>query len=216
MTLPPEHLQPKAPELSTTDIAEATNELVAQIRREFITRGQPETPVLASLLTDARERIEVTSLHTGPQARYRSPHGGRLNAEMAATVLLGIASERAQLLSYGPDPRVLLVDRLIALGLTRTEAEERAHGRVERLSDGRVVARRAAHDASGSGYLWQGPMPLADREYTTDELATIRDTTRPLEVATRAILAERDAERRENGRSPEDKARVASLVAGAV
>jgi hypothetical protein len=92
--------------------------------------------------------------------------------------------DREELASYGPDPKQLLADRLMRLGLSSAEAHAHAAKRIARRQDGRVVA----FNTDGSelaGYL------KLDNP-TEAQLAAMRDPSRALEAATRAILDERE------------------------
>ena len=190
------------PVLSSGEEARLIEEFLTAVRRELTIIGRLDKDSSARIEA-MRERVIVNPKLGGVhEVRYRSRHGGQYNLKLTVAEVIEKMDERALLLSYGPDPVELLVDRLKALGITEGEARQRAAGRVERLEDGRVVAR---------GLYAGGPVPLAGREYTTAQLEELHSPNRAISVAARAILAESaagpavaietDVERRQRDRS---------------
>jgi hypothetical protein len=195
MTFDPNDPHPQLPKLTDAEISDAKRDFIADVERELKIRGAHSQEAVGVLieLRDG-DRLTVTPRHSGPEVRLRSRTGGRLTSAQAVDAVRETVAERALLVSYGPEPEALLVDRLVSVGIPRTEAFERARGRVVRaIDDGRVEAR----DALGNIIAVMPPLgerthPEGSRRDATEgELAAIRDPNRALEAATRAILAER-------------------------
>lgn len=186
---PPESqkLSPKPPELSPREIATAEGEFIANVQRELTIRGE-SSKTIHGLMIEMRDRLTVTPRFAGAETRYRSRHGGRLNAKQAAEAIVEEAAERDRMAAYGPDPEELLRKRLVDLGIPEAEARSRAAGRVSRLEDGRVIARKANGDVLYHG----GPVPQPGRKYTEEEKSLFTDAGRALRLAASAIAEERE------------------------
>lgn len=176
----------KLPVLTPAEIDSAKQAFAAQVRRELLIEGELDTPAAKQILAELPSRIKVTAKFGPPEVRYITDGGGRVHSRSAATEILGQVREANLLASFGPNPSVLLVERLQTLGLSRDEASWYVN-RVERQPDGRV----AVWTPTG-GYLPFTPMPEDGRTYSPAELETIRDPRPALAHATRAIMEARD------------------------
>ena len=184
---------PRKPRVLTpAEISESEDEFIAEVRRELLIRGEDlSSPHIIRQLSAMRDRMQVKPLYLHNEVTWwgstaTGSAGGLIKSpRKAADAIAEMAAERAHLATFGPDPAELLVTRLVALGISTDEAQRRAAGRIRRLEDGRVEARK--HDG---GVLYTSPAQASDREYTAEELASLRDPKQALTVLTRAILDE--------------------------
>ena len=115
----------------------------ADVEREIVLADE-RTDTVAALLRalPARVTVRAVPLADGtlhPNLSYRNSHGGLVTTARAAADDLIEQGKRATLLaSFGPDPKRLLVQRLVAVGVPEAEAV-RYEDRIWRLEDGRVV-----------------------------------------------------------------------------
>lgn len=107
----------------------------------------------------------------------------------------------------------MLRDRLVAVGVPDAEARVRAKGRVKRLEDGRVIARKA-----DGKLLHSGPEPQPDRKYTEEEKSRFVEAGPAVTAATRAILDEREKGAPADSGEPANQSMdaIRSRVAGAL
>lgn len=174
------------PELTASEIDSAKQAFAAQVRRELLIEGELDSPAAKQILAELPSRIKVTAKFGTPEVKYITDGGGRVNLRSATTEILGQVREADLLATFGPNPGVLLAERLQTLGLSRDEASQYA-SRVERQVDGRVALWTRE-----SGYLALTAMPEDGRAYSPAELEQIRDPKPALARAARAIIAERD------------------------
>jgi hypothetical protein len=174
---------PKVQPLDASQVEGLRKQFIAEVERELIIMGERDD-VTAALLKEMREDIVCTPKISAPEVRWPAPSGGALKPDAAAKEIAVLAKERRHLLTFGPDPKELLVARLKELGVPEHEAKQRAEYRIRRLEDGRVAF------VDGTKDLTYGPEPTRDAEYTPEALAAIRDPKWALERATRAVLAD--------------------------
>lgn len=177
---------PKAKLLTEADLRREEDAFLQEVKRELhIAGGDWTKNPLATLLADARDRVHIMSYATGPLGTYRSPHGGKKNAEQCAAELLENANTINLLASYGPDPIEETAKRLKGLGVDYDDALERARGVIGRdVDDGRVFTRSRGH---AEVTYHRGAAPKG-HEMSANELSAMRDHGDAVTKATRMIL----------------------------
>jgi hypothetical protein len=200
---------PKIQPLDASQEATLRAGYIAEVERELIIMGERD-PVTAAILKEMHEDIACTPRLGPAEVRWHGPSGGAHKPASAAKSIAAMASERRHLLTFGPDPKELLVARLKELGVPEHEAKRRAEHRIQRLADGRVAF------VDGVKTLSNAPEPVRDAEYTPDVLATMRDPKWALERATRAVLADLDAPAPKTISREEHLASVRNTVRGSI
>lgn len=157
------------PPTLTAEQQTAAHQAFAQAVIDELILGGLAPTVAQTRVRGLADRITVTSRHGGPEAQYRNEFGGLSNPKlMAKSIRAALARE-----AFGPDPVALVTQRLTALGYTG-ELDARVRGRIVRLDDGRVEARRA--------------------DGVADDFTRSSDSAPAVEFVTRAIVAELKAE----------------------
>lgn len=188
-----------------------SDDQIAKVKQEFISDAERELKILGAhspeavkLLLAMRDgdmgRLEVKPGALACSVWFWAPrtNGGLNTAQKAADWVAEEMARRARSTAFGPDPEQVLIRRLVDVGVPKDEARALAANRIERLDDGRVRARkRNGETLFAFGEVTPRNADGSRREFTSEELAALRDHNKPVTELTRAILAEREADARQ-------------------